>query len=95
MIGSNDPFPGLIIDGRSWAPARDILVALGIKTWTFKKKSIYVNGTAVETKIINGTSYIKSLDLQTIGLVNNVFMDPDAIDTKRVLIFPKESVTNE
>lgn len=95
IVIGDKPFPGLIIDGRSWAPARDILNALGITTWMFQKKSIYVNGVAVETKIINGTSYIKSVDLQPLGLVKSVFLDPDAINTKRVLIFPKESVTNE
>ncbi|MNB98642.1 N-acetylmuramoyl-L-alanine amidase LytC precursor [compost metagenome] len=95
VIGSNDPLQGLIIDGRSWVPAKQVLVTLGVKTWVFEKKSVVINGTAVETKIINNTSYIKSLDLQPLGLVKNVFMDPDAIDTKRVLIIPKESVTNE
>lgn len=87
VIGNNDPLPGLIIDGRSWVPAKQVLVTLGVKTWVFEKKSVVINGTAVETKIINNTSYIKSLDLQPLGLVKNVFMDPDAINTKRVLIY--------
>jgi N-acetylmuramoyl-L-alanine amidase len=88
-------FDGLLSSGRSWVPARDVLTELGIKTWLYQKKAIYINGTAVETKIINTKSYIKSVDLQTLGVVKGVFLEPDAVNTKRVLIYPKESVTNE
>ncbi|NJJ38535.1 N-acetylmuramoyl-L-alanine amidase family protein [Paenibacillus apii] len=93
VVGRSE-FDGLIIDGRSWAPARDVLTAIGIKTWMFEKKSISINGTAVETKIINGIGYIKSVDLQTIE-VAKVFLEPDAVNTKRVIIYPKEVTTNE
>lgn len=82
---------GLLIEGRSWIPVRDSFNALGIKTYLFEKKSIVVNGNALETKIINGSSYIKSVDLQSLGLVKSVFLDPDAVNTKRVLIYPKEA----
>lgn len=83
---------GLLIEGRSWIPVRDSFNALGINTWLFDKKSIVVNGNVLETKIINGSSYIKSIDLQSLGLVKSVFLDPDAVNTKRVLIYPKEAV---
>lgn len=83
---------GLLIEGRSWIPVRDSFNVLGINTWLFDKKSIVVNGNVLETKIINGSSYIKSIDLQSLGLVKSVFLDPDAVNTKRVLIYPKEAV---
>lgn len=82
---------GLLIEGRSWIPARESFNALGINTWLFDKKSIVINGGVLETKIINGSSYIKSVDLQSLGLVKSVFLDPDAVNTKRVLIYPKEA----
>lgn len=84
-------FDGLLSPGRSWVPARDVLTELGI-TWLYQKKSIYINGTPVETKLINTKSYIKSIDLQTLGLVKGVFLEPDAVNTKRVLIYPKETM---
>lgn len=83
---------GLLIEGRSWIPARESFSTLGINTWLFDKKSIVINGGVLETKIINGSSYIKSVDLQSLGLVKSVFLDPDAVNTKRVLIYPKEAV---
>lgn len=89
VIGDNT-FNVLVIEGRSWVPAKQVLTALGVKTWMFEKKSIVINGTAVETKIIDKTSYIKSVDLQPLGLVKSVFFDPDPVNTKRVLIYPKE-----
>jgi len=89
VIGENS-YAGLIIDGRSWVPARNVLAALGIKTWLFDNKAIVINGNTLETKIYKNTSYIKSVDLQYFGLVKSVFLEPDAINTKRVLIFPKE-----
>jgi N-acetylmuramoyl-L-alanine amidase len=85
-------FDGLLSPGRSWVPARDVLTELGIKTWLYQKKAIYINGTALETKIVNTKSYIKSIDLQTLGLVKGVFLEPDAVNTKRVLIYPKETM---
>lgn len=88
-------FDGLLSPGRSWVPARDVLTELGVKTWLYQKKAIYINGTAVETKLINTKSYIKSIDLQLLGIVRGVFLEPDAVNTKRVLIYPKESVVNE
>lgn len=87
-------FDGLLSPGRSWVPARDVLTELGI-TWLYQKKAIYINGAPVETKLINTKSYIKSIDLQSLGVVKGVFLEPDAVNTKRVLIYPKESVTNE
>lgn len=84
-----DTLSGLLIEGRSWIPARESFTALGVNTWLFEKKSIMINGGVLETKIINGTSYIKSVDLQSLGIVKSVFLDPDAVNTKRVLIFPK------
>ncbi len=83
---------GLLIEGRSWIPVRDSFNVMGINTWLFDNKSIVVNGNVLETKIINGSSYIKSVDLQSLGLVKSVFLDPDAVNTKRVLIYPKEAV---
>ncbi|MNM07369.1 Sporulation-specific N-acetylmuramoyl-L-alanine amidase [compost metagenome] len=83
-------FNGLVIEGRSWVPAKLVLTALGVMTWGFEKKSIVINGITVETKIIDSTSYIKSIDLQPLGLVKSVFFDPDPVNTKRVLIYPKE-----
>ncbi|MNC33410.1 hypothetical protein D3C75_818000 [compost metagenome] len=83
---------GLLIEGRSWIPAKESFNTLGVNTWLFEKKSIVVNGGVLETKIINNTSYIKSIDLQSLGLVKRVFLDPDAVNTKRVLIYPKEAV---
>jgi N-acetylmuramoyl-L-alanine amidase len=95
VIGSNDPYRGLLINGSSWVPAKEVLTVLGVNTWMFQKKSIYIGESSVETKIINNTSYIKSVDLVSLGILKGVFFDPDAVNTKRVLLFPKESVTNE
>jgi N-acetylmuramoyl-L-alanine amidase len=82
--------PGIIIDGRSWVPAKLTLGMLGFLQWTFSNKTILINGVPVETKIFNSTSYIRSVDLMTLGLVRSVFMEPDASNPKRVLIIPKE-----
>lgn len=95
VIGSNDPYRGLLINGSSWVPAKEVLTVLGVNTWMFQKKSIYIGESSVETKIINNTSYIKSVDLVSLGILKGVFFDPDAVNTKRVLLFPKEVVTNE
>lgn len=92
VIGSNDPYSGLLINGSSWVPAKEILTLLGVKTWMFQKKSIYIGESSVETKIINNTSYIKSVDLVSLGILKGVFFDPDVVNTKRVLLFPKEAV---
>lgn len=91
IVIGNTYLLGLLIEGRSWIPARDSFNALGINTWLFEKKSITFNGGVLETKIINNISYIKSVDLQSLGIVKSVFLDPDAVNTKRVLIYPKEA----
>lgn len=88
------PYEGLLIEGKSWVPAKLILNALGAR-WSYALRSIYVGDTKVDTKNYDGTSYIKGTDLRDLGIVRGVFLDPDAINTKRVLIYPKESVTNE
>jgi len=90
IVIGDSTFNGIVIEGRSWVPAKLVLTALGVKTWMFEKKFIVINGAQVETKIIDGTSYIKSVDLQPLGLVKSVFFDPDPVNTKRVLIYPKE-----
>lgn len=90
IVIGDSVFSGLIIDGRSWVPARNVLTALGITTWLFDKKAIVINGATLETKIYKNTSYIKSVDLQYFGIVKSVFLEPDAVNTKRVLIYPKE-----
>jgi N-acetylmuramoyl-L-alanine amidase len=82
--------PGIIIDGRSWVPAKLTLGVLGFLQWTFSNKTVLINGSPVETKIFNNTSYIRSVDLMSLGLVRSVFMEPDATNPKRVLIIPKE-----
>ncbi|OMD92704.1 hypothetical protein BSK67_18245 [Paenibacillus odorifer] len=92
VIGSNDPYSGLLINGSSWVPAKEVLTVLGVKTWMFQKKSIYIGESSVETKIINNTSYIKSVDLVSLGILKGVFFDPNVVNTKRVLLFPKEAV---
>lgn len=94
LIGDMPPFDGLLIDGKSWVPAKLILNALGAR-WSYALRSVYVGDTKVDTKNYDGTSYIKGTDLRDLGVVRNVFLDPDAVNTKRVLIYPKESVTNE
>lgn len=81
---------GIIIDGRSWVPAKLTLGILGFLQWTFSNKTILIKGTPVETKIFNNTSYIRSTDLMALGIVRSVFMEPDATNPKRVLIMPKE-----
>ncbi|OMD69200.1 hypothetical protein BSK48_17135 [Paenibacillus odorifer] len=80
--------PGLIIDSRAWVPARDLFDNIKA-VWSFVGKSILIGGVAVETKIIGGKSYIKSIDVQNAGL-GRVFLDPDAVNTKRVYIYPTE-----
>lgn len=92
IVIGDTPLLGLLIEGRSWIPAKESFNVLGVNTWLFEKKSITINGGVLETKIINNTSYIKSVDLQSLGIVKSVFLDPDAINTKRVLIYPKEAV---
>lgn len=83
------PYEGLLIEGKSWIPAKLILNALGAR-WSYALRSIYVGDTKVDTKNYDGTSYIKGTDLRDLGVVRNVFLDPDAVNTKRVLIYPKE-----
>lgn len=82
------PILGLIIDNRAWVPARDLFDNINA-AWSFVGKSILIGGVAVETKIIGGTSYIKSIDVQNAGL-GRVFLDPNAVNTKRVYIYPTE-----
>lgn len=94
VILNDVPYEGLLIEGKSWVPAKLILNALGA-SWSYALRSIYVGDTKVDTKIYDGTSYIKGTDLRDLGVVRGVFLDPDAVNTKRVLIYPKESVTNE
>lgn len=79
-------YDGLLIEGKSWVPAKLILNALGAK-WSYALRSIYIGDTKVETKNYDGTSYIKGTDLRDLGVVRSVFQDPDAINTKRVLIY--------
>lgn len=90
------PYEGLLIEGKSWVPAKLVLNALGAR-WSYALRSVYVGDTKVDTKNYDGTSYIKGTDLRDLGVVRGVFLDPDAINTKRVLIYPneKESVANE
>jgi hypothetical protein len=90
------PYEGLLIEGKSWVPAKLILNALGAR-WSYALRSISVGDTKVDTKNYDGTSYIKGTDLRDLGVVRGVFLDPDAINTKRVLIYPmeKDGVTNE
>lgn len=89
VILNDVPYEGLLIDGKSWVPAKLILNALGAR-WSYALRSIYVGDTKVDTKIYDGTSYIKGTDLRDLGVVRGVFLDPDAVNTKRVLIYPKE-----
>jgi N-acetylmuramoyl-L-alanine amidase len=79
---------GFIIDSRAWVPARDLFDNIKA-AWSFVGKSILIGGVAVETIIIGGKSYIKSIDVQNTGL-GKVFLDPDAVNTKRVYIYPTE-----
>lgn len=83
------PYEGLLIEGKSWVPAKLLLNALGAR-WSYSLRSIYVGDTKVDTKNYDGTSYIKGTDLRDLGVVRGVFLDPDAVNTKRVLIYPKE-----
>lgn len=89
LIGDMSPFDGLLIEGKSWVPAKLILNALGAR-WSYALRSVYVGDTKVDTKNYDGTSYIKGTDLRDLGVVRNVFLDPDAVNTKRVLIYQKE-----
>ncbi|WP_060862950.1 N-acetylmuramoyl-L-alanine amidase family protein [Paenibacillus riograndensis] len=90
-IGDSDlSDPGIIIDGRSWVPAKMTFAALGFSSWYFQDKTVHINSTSVETKIFDNTSYIRSVDLMSLGMVRSVFMEPDATNPKRVLIIPKE-----
>ncbi|WP_405113597.1 N-acetylmuramoyl-L-alanine amidase [Paenibacillus sp. FSL K6-1217] len=86
LIGDMSPFDGLLIEGKSWVPAKLILNALGAR-WSYALRSVYVGDTKVDTKNYDGTSYIKGTDLRDLGVVRNVFLDPDAVNTKRVLIY--------
>ncbi|OKP91426.1 N-acetylmuramoyl-L-alanine amidase [Paenibacillus sp. P32E] len=79
-------YDGLLIEGKSWVPAKLVLNALGAK-WSYALRSVYVGDTKVDTKNYDGTSYIKSTDLRDLGAVRSVFLDPDSINTKRVLIY--------
>jgi N-acetylmuramoyl-L-alanine amidase len=81
-------FEGLLIDSKSWIPAKLILTALGLQ-WSYSLRKIYIGDNALETKIYDGTSYIKATDLKALDVVRNVMLDPDATNTKRVLIYPK------
>lgn len=94
VLGENQ-YNGLIIDNKSWLPAKETFAALNFTNWTFKSKSIFVNGIQLETKILSNTSFIKATDLKVTGLLKNVFLDPDAVNTKRVLLIPLEVSVNE
>lgn len=80
-------FEGLLIEGRSFIPAKLVLTALGLP-WSYSLRKIYIGDNALETKIYDGTSYIKATDLKALDVVRNVMLDPDATNTKRVLIYP-------
>lgn len=80
-------FEGLLIDSKSWIPAKLILTALALP-WSYSLRKIYIGDNALETKIYDGTSYIKATDLKALDVVRNVMLDPDATNTKRVIIYP-------
>lgn len=90
LILGDRTFDGFILDGKSWLPAKDVIMALNFSRWSFKVKSIYVNDTQLETIIFKGTSYIKATDLKINDILLNVMFDPDSANVKRVLLFPKE-----
>lgn len=90
-IKLDDTNVGLLIDNRSFIPAKLILTSLGLiqnRDWTYSLRKIYIGDNALETKIYDGTSYIKATDLKALDVVRNVMLDPDATNTKRVLIYP-------
>lgn len=89
VVLNDVPYEGLLIEGKSWVPAKLILNALGTR-WSYALRCVYVGDTKVDTKNYDGTSYIKGTDLRDLGVVRGVFLDPDSVNTKRVLIYPKE-----
>lgn len=85
---ADNPLTGYLLNSVSWVPARPVLDYLK-PTWTFKEKQIILEGSPIETMLIDNQAYIKSRDLQTIGA--RVFFD-NATAPKRIDIFPKLEV---
>lgn len=79
----NDGCNGFIASSRSWVPARTVLEYVGAN-WTYSSKKVYINGTAIETMIVNSTSYIKPSDLQSLGVARVFFSNESP---KQVLIY--------
>ncbi|MNC53263.1 hypothetical protein D3C75_1026560 [compost metagenome] len=78
-------YTGYLSNGRSWVPARYILDYLNAK-WTYKGKQVYVNDSAIETMLVDGSAYVKASDLYALN-VTRVFYDPAANNPKQVLIY--------
>ncbi len=89
VVAVDQNFIGFLMNGSSWVPARALLNHLNA-SWGYNDKTrrIRVNSTEIETQIIDGVSYVKSTDLKAQGVIMNVMMDPDALNPKKILIYP-------
>lgn len=66
-------FTGYNIKNITWIPSRPICELLGVSV-DFKKGKVIINGTALETKMINGLGYVTARDLTT-SIGAKVFWD--------------------
>lgn len=58
-------FTGYNINGSTWLPSRPVGELLGHEI-DYKKSKVTINGTAAETKLINGLGYVKARELADI-----------------------------
>jgi len=78
-------FVGYSIKGSTWIPSRPVCDILGAIV-DYNKGIVSVNGTKLETQLVNGVGYVKSRDLE-IQTGARVFWDKS--NPKRVEIYPK------
>lgn len=84
-VNTSDPktFTGYTIKNSTWVPSRPICDILGADVG-YTKGNVSINGTKLETQLINGVGYVKSRDLSVVTGAR-VFWDKN--NPKRVEIF--------
>lgn len=86
-VNSLDPktFIGYNIKGSTWIPSRPICDLLG-EDISYNKGIVSINGTKLDTQLINGVGYVKARDLTEMTGAK-IFWYKD--DPNRVLVYPK------
>ena len=86
-VNTGDPktFTGYTIKGSTWVPSRPLCDILGAEV-VYVKGIVSINGTKLETQLVNGVGYVKSRDLSDLTGAR-IFWDKS--NPKRVQIYPK------